>query len=784
MPTLRAIIVGMMLFFTCLCVTTFLWLHSFDQASFTTPTRQMHFSPTTRKGDAQHQEEESSDWTWGQRAFAQIDQPAICYASLEWKCFSSNAGGLGRAFLAQTAAMIRGGEFPIRALFLHYQEGQLEPEMLCPDDEDAVAVAPFLAAPDVPMQWFKGMQVTYPPTLLLEWLRLHPKACKILHVADWNGLGALVTLAVKTGLPQFQHLHINVQAHGPDFQISLEGLVEDRLMSDGFRHAQERLAYEHADSVAFLNQESENNIKALSRVSPNTFIIPNIVSPLPQSMISRLPNGDRVTTIKPRLVIFYGKINSRKGFNLFIKSILQVPKELLFGLQIAIVGPMLMSNETVTRALDIVRNYTMGTSPVKVYHSWNRLEVIDFFISHAHEALVILPSYFEVQSFALFDILQSGIPFLATNISAHRAQISLELHSLLLTSPDHHSLADKLTTVITNGIDWQPKYHLVPYDAEDLWRKWHHRIFFSHTNRKLAAIQQLEADVEGLPEVSIVITVCDRTKYINSAIKSILNQTYPQHLIHVYFAASCPRSVPCIGIRNWTPSLSLFVNAPQCWNSDSPRTSLGRARNEATARTKTELVVFLDDDDELPTFAVENYVRAARLNPDRAIFTSYADLFVQDLDAPITDAPKNRSARWAMLGAVPEAGLLVNGLGGANMMVNRSSEFWKISDGFTDILGVGCEDWELLAKASLVEGVMLVPEVGLWYRRVLVNGKMSGMLAENEAKESYIACRLRVLRGALNFADHPLMRIRHHRLLFSLHYALAMYEKHEKERWP
>ena len=137
-----------------------------------------------------------------------------------------------------------------------------------------------------------------------------------------------------------------------------------------------------------------------------------------------------------------------------------------------------------------------------------------------------------------------------------------------------------------------------------------------------------------------------------------------------------------------------------------------------------------------------------------------------------------------MLGAVPEAGLLVNELGGANMMVNRSSEFWRLSGGFTDILGVGCEDWELLAKASLVEGVMLVPEVGLWYRRVLVNGKMIGMLAENDAKESYIACRLRVLRGALSFADHPSMRIKHHRLLFALHYALAMYEKHEKERWP
>ena len=241
MPTLRASIVGMLLFFTVLCVTTFLWLHSFDLSLAPPTTRQMHFSSTTRKGGAQHQERGSEHWIWGQRAFAQIDQPAICYASLEWKCFSSNAGGLGRAFLTQTAATIRRGEFPIRALFLHYQEGQLEPEMLCPEDEDAVAVAPFLAAPDVPMQWFKGMQVTYPPTLLLEWLRVHPKACKILHVADWNGLGALVTLAVKTGLPQFQHLHINVQAHGPDFQISLEGLVEDRLISDGFRHAQERL---------------------------------------------------------------------------------------------------------------------------------------------------------------------------------------------------------------------------------------------------------------------------------------------------------------------------------------------------------------------------------------------------------------------------------------------------------------------------------------------------------------------------------------------------------------
>ena len=168
-----------------------------------------------------------------------------------------------------------------------------------------------------------------------------------------------------------------------------------------------------------------------------------------------------------------------------------------------------------------------------------------------------------MQSFALFDILQSDIPFLATNISAHRAQIPVKLHTSLpfLTSP-----------------------------------------------------------VEGLPEVTIVITVCDRTtKYINSAIGSILNQIYPQHLIHVYFAASCLDMCPVLASEN-VPSLSLLANSPECWDADSPRTSLGRSRNEATARTKTELVVSSRN-----TY-FENYVRDARLNPDRAIFTSYADL--------------------------------------------------------------------------------------------------------------------------------------------------------------
>jgi len=280
----------------------------------------MHFSSTTRNGSA----------TWGQKAFAQIDQPAICYASLEWTCFSRSAGGLGRAFLTQTAAMIRGGEFPIRALFLHYQEGQLEPEILCPDDEDAMAVAPFLAAPEVAMQWFKGMQVTYPPTLLLEWLRVHPKACKILHVADWNGLGALVTLAVRsTTIPTSPHQRASPWTRFSDLIGGTRGGSLDKRWIP----------------TCSGTPSSTRKAKRISRF-PNTFIIPNIVHPLPQSMITRLPNGDR-------LVIFYGKINSRKGFNLFIKSILLVPKQLLSGLQIAIVGPMLMSNETVTCALAI-----------------------------------------------------------------------------------------------------------------------------------------------------------------------------------------------------------------------------------------------------------------------------------------------------------------------------------------------------------------------------------------------------------------------------------------------
>jgi hypothetical protein len=157
--------------------------------------------------------------------------------------------------------------------------------------------------------------------------------------------------------------------------------------------------------------------------------------------------------------------------------------------------------------------------------------------------------------------------------------------------------------------------------------------------------------------------------------------------------------------------------------------------------------MFMDDDNLATPAEVRTFVEAARRSP-ASIFTCFLNVFQSSQPVPERDPIHV----WPFLGGALAPGLLRNVFGDANAFFRR--EVFDRIGGFTEDFGVGCEDWELFARAML-RGLRLevVPEPLVLYRQ-----SPQGMLNTT----SQHANRMRALRpyfGLLPSHLRPLVHL-------------------------
>lgn len=162
-----------------------------------------------------------------------------------------------------------------------------------------------------------------------------------------------------------------------------------------------------------------------------------------------------------------------------------------------------------------------------------------------------------------------------------------------------------------------------------------------------------------------------------------------------------------------------------------------------TARSSARrFLYFLDDDNALKPHALRTLLGAA-LASGAHVLTSANEKW-DSLEPPPSfgreqarGGPNGRWApdpasteRWLPVGASATVGMFRNCYGDASALVARAA--FEGLGGFTEDAGVGHEDWELWARATL-HGYKLqvVPEALYWYRIAAGRGGGAGMLAES-----------------------------------------------------
>lgn len=231
-------------------------------------------------------------------------------------------------------------------------------------------------------------------------------------------------------------------------------------------------------------------------------------------------------------------------------------------------------------------------------------------------------------------------------------------------------------------------------------------------SRKLALAEL--AKQSDPPLVSVGLVTFNRPQLLRQAVDSLCKQDYPRlEVILVDDGSSDPLAVaalddlaPLFAERGWQ-----IVRQQNRY--------LGAARNAAANMARGKYLIFMDDDNVAKPHEVRTLVAVAEYT-EADILTCHLDRF-SSTDSPLHQAMWTEP--WGPLGAALAAGITENVFGDANALIRKRC-FHSVG-GFTELRGVGHEDWEFFAKACLQGHRLEVVPESLFYYRVLPGSMLS-----------------------------------------------------------
>jgi glycosyltransferase involved in cell wall biosynthesis len=195
--------------------------------------------------------------------------------------------------------------------------------------------------------------------------------------------------------------------------------------------------------------------------------------------------------------------------------------------------------------------------------------------------------------------------------------------------------------------------------------------------------------------VSIVIPCFNDAKYIEQAVNSVLNQSYPyKEIIVVDDGSNLETKVVLQKLESKITKLITQNNLGQ-----------STARNVGIRESKGDYILVLDSDDFFEPSFVEKAVKVFLENKNTKIVTCFANLILEN----------GKSYVYKPKGGDVACFLCSNGALGSAMFRKKD---WKISGGYDETLRQGFEDWEFYIRLLQKEGIAQVIEEPLYnYRK-------------------------------------------------------------------
>lgn len=299
---------------------------------------------------------------------------------------------------------------------------------------------------------------------------------EVIHTPDWMALGALLGDAKRQGLA-FGGTTLVCGTHGNyrwARQANREGLSSwSQLLWDGL----ERRAVEGADVVISPSRHLMDWMAAEGWALPARTFVQHNIYPGPNHPGPMHPGGADGDFPPPRELVFFGRLEERKGLLLFLDALD------LLAQRRALPAVTFLGRSTSVRGRDgaaIVDERAAG-------RDWRRLELgRDEALAYLRGEdaggqgaggggrLAVVPSLLENSPFTVLECVVEGIPLLASDVGGVAELVRPEDRGMLFAA-DARALADRLAEVLDRGVP-RARPRLDPAANRAIWQVWHRRL--------------------------------------------------------------------------------------------------------------------------------------------------------------------------------------------------------------------------------------------------------------------------------------------------------------------
>lgn len=523
------------------------------------------------------------------------------------------------------------------------------------------------------------------------WLKQHQQDYDLAYFPEWKGEAYYALQARRLGL-DFAHLPIMVVTHSSTTWAESGNHVVPQKFEDLVLEFLERRSTEMADAVISPSQYMLDWVRQRGwRIGAPTHVIQNL---MPDTG-GAAPVGE-ATAFNITEWVFFGRLERRKGLLIFLDALARMPEELRQHIQVTFLGKAIHTSDFDSEAAIAERMDGWAHAP-RIITDHDRDQALAYLQQPGRVA--IIASLVENSPYTVLECVLKRIPFMAADVGGIAELIDPADRDRALFKPTPEGL--KTALLALNGERYAPPRPA--FDADATRQAW---LDLQHTLLEQSAVAPVEPR-GAAPHITVCLVHYNRPEMLAQSLDSLRQQTYAHFdVVLVDDGSPSPAAQRYLDKlqdefdwRGWT--LVRQTNA-----------YLGAARNHAVRHARGDYVLFMDDDNIAKPHELAVFARAAQIS-GADILTTVSDVFNAADGVPSPDQPSQQL--WVPLGNARGLGVFRNVFGDANALVRRRT-FMSVG-GFTEDVGIGHEDWEFFARASLAGAdLQLLPEPLFWYR--------------------------------------------------------------------
>jgi GT2 family glycosyltransferase len=392
-----------------------------------------------------------------------------------------------------------------------------------------------------------------------------------------------------------------------------------------------------------------------------------------------------------RELIFFGRQERRKGIEVFVEAIRQLPADVTPD--VTFLGRFDHIYKEFTGSY-IARRLADYEGKLRFLNDMDQGSAMDFIRSRP-QALCMMPSLIENSPCTVGECFTLGIPFLATDVGG-TAELTAPASRRATPLP---AQAKELSAAIIGAVrDGLPaaQSSLNPTRIRAAWTKLHEQLCARPSRRT-------PARSKTGPTVTVCLVHYERPEMLARALDALNAQDYRDFDVVISDDGSrSPEAKAALDRIEADKAYRFPITIVRGENR-----YLGAARNAAAASATGEYLLFHDDDNLAEPHEISQFVASA-LASGADILTCQSYIFEGEPSAP-------GRILYYPIGIGGPFSFYRNRFGDANALFRRS--VFEALGGFSEHYGLGWEDWELFLKAHLRGCRMaVVPEALFWYR--------------------------------------------------------------------